>query len=50
MHRGATQEEISHVCEHIVELGFKAHPIYGTERVVIGVIGDDHAKTEAMAT
>lgn len=49
MKKGATQQEIEHVCEHIVQLGFRAHPIHGTERVVIGVIGDDRAKTEAMA-
>jgi 3-deoxy-7-phosphoheptulonate synthase len=50
MRQGATQEQVDHVCEHVVQLGFKPHPIYGTERVVIGVIGDDRAKTEAMAT
>ncbi len=48
MKRGATQEEIDHVQEHIVRLGYTPHPIYGTERVVIGVIGDDRNKKQAI--
>src|SRR5512138_3424510 len=39
MRRGATREEIAHVCERIEEFGYKVHSIEGEERVVIGVVG-----------
>ena len=48
MKRGASQGEVDHIQQHIVELGYAPHPIYGTERVVIGVIGDDRNKTQAI--
>ncbi len=38
----ATPEQIQHLNERIVELGFKAHPIKGEQRTVIGLIGDDN--------
>jgi len=50
MNQGATQAEVDHVCNRIVKLGYKPHPIYGTERVVIGVIGDDRNKKDVMDT
>ena len=40
MKAGATGEQINHVVEKIESYGYKAHPIYGEERVVIGAIGD----------
>lgn len=48
MKRGASQQEVDHIQQHIVELGYAPHPIYGTERVVIGVIGDDRNKQQAI--
>jgi 3-deoxy-7-phosphoheptulonate synthase len=39
MRRGATREEIDHVCERIREFGYKVHSIVGEERVVIGAVG-----------
>jgi len=50
MNQGATQAEVDHVCNRIVKLGYKPHPIYGTEHVVIGVIGDDRNKKDVMDT
>lgn len=40
MKSGATQEQIAHVIEKIESYGYKAHPIFGEECVVIGAIGD----------
>ena len=45
---GATQEEINHVCERLGDFGYKAHPIYGEERVVIGAVGHGDRKEQAM--
>jgi 3-deoxy-7-phosphoheptulonate synthase len=39
MRRGASKDEIAHVCERIEEFGYKVHSIVGEERVVIGVVG-----------
>ncbi len=50
MAAGASPEEIQAVMDHIEELGLRVHPIYGVERTVIGVIGDDKTKiVETMA-
>ena len=35
----ATQEEIQAVCEHIEQLGFRAHPLPGAQRTAIGITG-----------
>jgi 3-deoxy-7-phosphoheptulonate synthase len=40
MKAGASKEQINHVIEKIESYGYKAHPIFGDERVVIGAIGD----------
>ncbi|MCM8772834.1 MAG: 3-deoxy-7-phosphoheptulonate synthase [Candidatus Omnitrophica bacterium] len=40
MRRDATEEEIKKVVEKIEKLGFKAHISKGTERTIIGIIGD----------
>jgi 3-deoxy-7-phosphoheptulonate synthase len=39
MKRGATKEQINHICERIQEFGYKVHSIEGDERVVIAAIG-----------
>jgi len=41
MKHHATREEIQDVMAHIESMGFKAHPVYGEERTIIGVIGDE---------
>jgi len=41
MRMGATEEEIQSVIVHIESLGFRAHPIHGEERTVVGLIGDE---------
>lgn len=40
MRTGATEEEIQKVVEKIEKLGFQAHVSKGTERTIIGIIGD----------
>jgi len=45
---GATKEEIAHVCERLGDFGYKAHPIFGEERVVIGAVGHGERKEQAM--
>ena len=41
MERGAPRENIDLVIEKVRERGFSPHPIFGVERTVIGVIGDN---------
>ena len=41
MKAGATAKEIGAVMSKIESLSYQAHPIYGEERVVIGVVGND---------
>jgi 3-deoxy-7-phosphoheptulonate synthase len=36
----ATQEEIQTVCDHIAQLGFRAHPMPGAQRTAIGITGN----------
>lgn len=36
----ATQEQIAHVEQKLVDMGYKTHPIYGEVKTVIGAIGD----------
>ena len=36
----ATPEEMQAVCEHIEELGFRAHPMPGAQRTAIGITGN----------
>ena len=36
----ATQEEIQAVCDHIEQLGFRAHPLPGAQRTAIGITGN----------
>ncbi|MFC1614926.1 3-deoxy-7-phosphoheptulonate synthase, partial [Gemmatimonadota bacterium] len=44
MQKGASQEQVEHLFDRIRELGYKVHPIYGTERTVVGAIGDERGK------
>ena len=46
MEEGASKEQVEHVLEHTIGLGFQPHPIYGEERVVIGAIGSDRGKSK----
>ena len=36
----ATAEEIQAVCDHIEQLGFRAHPLPGAQRTAIGITGN----------
>jgi 3-deoxy-7-phosphoheptulonate synthase len=46
----ATREQIDQVMRKIEEFGLQVHPIFGVEKTVIGVIGDDKTKiVETMA-
>ena len=49
----ATQEEIQAVCEHIEQLGFRAHPLPGAQRTAIGITGNqgevDRSNLEALS-
>ncbi len=50
MSSGATEEQVNLVMRKIEEYGLQAHPIFGVEKTVIGVIGDDKTKiVETMA-
>ncbi len=49
MKPGATKAEFNHIIEKIKEYGFQAHPIVGTERTVIGCIGDERSKTQLQS-
>ena len=50
MSRGASREQIDAVMRKIEEFGLQTHPIYGVQKTVIGVIGDDKTKiVETMA-
>ena len=49
----ATPEEIQAVCEHIEQLGFRAHPLPGAQRTAIGITGNqgevDRGNLEELA-
>jgi 3-deoxy-7-phosphoheptulonate synthase len=49
MKPGATKAQFNHVVKKIKEYGFRAHPIVGTERTVIGCIGDERGKTQLQS-
>ena len=50
MSREASREQIDAVLHKIEEFGLQTHPIYGVQKTVIGVIGDDKTKiVETMA-
>lgn len=41
MKPGATEKQIKHVCDKIAKMGLTAHVSKGTERTIIGAIGDE---------
>lgn len=41
---GCKKRDIASISKKIEDMGFKAHPIVGVERTVIGAIGDDRGK------
>jgi 3-deoxy-7-phosphoheptulonate synthase len=47
MKAGSTKKQVEHVCKLVREMGLKDHPIVGTERTVVAVIGDDRYKDRA---
>lgn len=49
MKPGASQAELDHVLSKVKELGFQPHPIVGTERTVIGCVGDEREKSQLQA-
>ena len=48
MKAGASAKEIGHVTSRIDELGFQVHLSQGTERTIIGVIGDERPLDPSM--
>ena len=48
----ATTEQIQAVCEHIEQMGFRAHPLPGAQRTAIGITGNqgevDHGNLEDL--
>jgi len=49
MQKGASKRDIENVEKEIENFGYKVHPIYGTERTVIGAIGDERGKARLQA-
>ncbi len=41
---GSSKRQVNAIIRRIEHLGFKAHPIFGVKRTVIGAIGDDREK------
>lgn len=44
MKPGAKPEQIQHIIDRITQLGYQPHPIIGTDKAVIGAIGDERGK------
>ncbi len=49
MQKGASKRDIENIEKEIENFGYKVHPIYGTERTVIGAIGDERGKARLQA-
>ena len=49
MQKGASKRDIENIEKEIESFGYKVHPIYGTERTVIGAIGDERGKARLQA-
>lgn len=43
MKSGASRPDINQVIDRIHSFGYKTHPIFGTDRTVIGAVGDERA-------
>ena len=46
MQAGAPREQIDIVIARVEELGYRPHPIFGTERTVIAAVGDERGKAQ----
>ena len=44
MKQGASKAQVDHVIEKILSVGYTSHPIYGTDRTVIGAVGDERGR------
>jgi 3-deoxy-7-phosphoheptulonate synthase len=44
MGAGATKQEVENVIEKVHSFGLRTHPIYGVQKTVIGIIGDDKTR------
>lgn len=44
MKQGASEVQINHVIEKIQAIGYQSHPIRGTDRTVIGAVGDERGR------
>jgi 3-deoxy-7-phosphoheptulonate synthase len=49
MQAGAAKADVDGVIAEVERLGYRAHPIYGVERTVIGCIGDERGKARLQA-
>ena len=49
MQAGASKTDTDNVISEIEGLGYRAHPIFGVERTVIGCIGDERGKARLQA-
>ncbi|MCX6137581.1 MAG: 3-deoxy-7-phosphoheptulonate synthase [Ignavibacteriales bacterium] len=49
MKPGASDAQLQHVYERVRQLGFQPHSIVGTERTVIGCVGDERGKVQLQA-
>jgi len=45
---GATRDQVQAVVDRVSELGFSPHPLFGEERTVIAVIGDERPVDESV--
>jgi len=46
MKQGASKAQINHVIGRIHAVGYKSHPIFGTDRTVIGAVGDERGRAD----
>ncbi len=49
MKQGYSKKDLEQVIKTVEDLGFKAHPILGVERTVIGAVGDERGKYKLQA-
>jgi 3-deoxy-7-phosphoheptulonate synthase len=49
MKGGAAREEVERVIATVEELGYQAHTIWGTQRAVIGAVGDERGKARLQS-
>jgi 3-deoxy-7-phosphoheptulonate synthase len=46
MKKNATETQIEEIIRWVESVGYRAHPSRGVERTIIGVVGDDRAKSQ----